>query len=174
MSSDQKPSAAGPETPKEESAIFNKERQTKVEAGKTVDRPSDAANFVEGVEAVESAEVSGEVSDIMKKQGEDGKGGSSKKSVKRVTPAQIKAQLLHKAPSEGVMKSQIKREINKEVRYLHRRANRIMRKPGRVNAFELNNVVKKIRELRILLLSLAKAVVNTTRTLWLRFVHGVM
>ena len=66
------------------------------------------------------------------------------------------------------------REIEKEVNYLNKRARKIIRRPGAVNAFELNNIVKKIRDLRTLLISLAKAAAYAVKTLWLRFVHGVM
>jgi hypothetical protein len=72
------------------------------------------------------------------------------------------------------MLKEVKREIEKEIKYLHKRANKIVRKAGAVNAFELNNIVKKIRELRVLLLTLAKATLEAVKTLWVRFVHGVM
>ena len=131
----------------------------------------------EYVESAESAEVAGEVSEVMSKKAEGDKGSgfkSAKKQIKRMTPAEIKIHLLKKAPSEESMKGQIKKEIGREVAYLQRRSRKLLLQPGAVQAYELNNIVKKIRELRSLLIDLAKAAANTVKTLWLRFVHGVM
>ncbi len=141
---------------------------------------STASKTAEYIDMGESAEVQGEVSEIMKEQSEqkgDGFGGKAGKKVRgarQMTAAQIKAKLLKTAPSQGTMIRQVTREIEKEIKYLNKRASRIIRKPGSVNAFELNNIVKKIRELKSLLISLAKATVDAAKTLWLRFVHGVM
>ena len=141
---------------------------------------STSSKATEYIDLGESAEVSGEVSEVMKEQSEQkGSGvfGSKKRKVrgvKQMTAAQIKAQLLKKSPSQAVMVKQVKREIEKEINYLNKRARKIVRKPGSINAFELNNVVKKIRELKEVLLALAKAATDVLKTLWLRFVHGVM
>ena len=140
---------------------------------------STASQTAEYVDLGESAEVQGEVSEILKEQSEQ-KGDSAKGSKRKgdkhaqMTVSQIKAQLLKTAPSEKAMLAQVKKEIEKEVRYLNKRARKIMRKPGNVNAFEMNNIVKKIRELKALLITLSKAAVDAVKTLWLRFVHGVM
>lgn len=137
-----------------------------------------SSKTAEYIELGESAEVSGEVSEVLREQSEQKATGmfgkKKKKSAKPMTAAQIKAQLLKNAPSQQVMINQVKREIEKEVKYLNKRARKILRKPGAVNAFELNNVVKKIRDLRTLLLTLMKATADAAKTLWLRFVHGVM
>lgn len=128
----------------------------------------------EYIQDLESSEIASEVSEILqsKKEGDKGSGAGTK--AKKFTPAQLKAQLLQRAPSEQTMKVQIKREIEKEIKYLHKRARKILRNPGSFNAFELNNVVKKVRELKSILINLAKAAIQTIKTLWLRFVHGVM
>ena len=140
---------------------------------------STASKTAEYIDLGESTEVQGEVSEVMKEQSEqkgDGLGGGKKdnRGVQQMTAAQIKAQLLKTAPSQATMLRQVTREIEKEIKYLNKRARKIIRKPGSVNAFELNNIVKKIRELKSLLISLAKATVDAVKTLWLRFVHGVM
>ncbi|MBT3704819.1 hypothetical protein HOG17_03495 [Candidatus Peregrinibacteria bacterium] len=140
---------------------------------------STASKTAEYVDLGESAEVQGEVSEGIREQSEqkgDGVKGSRKKDDRatQMTAAQIKAQLLKSAPSEKVMLRQVKKEIEKEVRYLNKRARKILRKPGSVSAFEVNNVVKKIRELKALLVALSKATADAAKTLWLRFVHGVM
>ena len=126
---------------------------------------------------VEDSERLGEVGvEQPAEQKGDGLGGGKKdnRGVQQMTAAQIKAQLLKTAPSQATMLRQVTREIEKEIKYLNKRARKIIRKPGSVNAFELNNIVKKIRELKSLLISLAKATVDAVKTLWLRFVHGVM
>jgi len=129
------------------------------------------------VEIGESAEVAGEVSEVMTEQREQQGGGTvggiSKGAKAKIAAAQIKAELLKKAPSQEIMFKQVEKEIKKEINYLHKRAKRAMRGDS-VSAFELNNIVKKIRELKALLLMIAKATAETLKTLWLRFVHGVM
>jgi hypothetical protein len=140
---------------------------------------STASKTAEQVGFGESAEVQGEVSEGVREQSEQ-KGDSVKGSRKKddraaqMTAAQIKAQLLKSAPSEKIILKQVKREIEKEIRYLNKRARKILRKPGSISAFEINNVVKKIRELKALLIALSKATADVAKTLWLRFVHGVM
>ena len=136
-----------------------------------------AQRTAEYVEIGESAEVSGDVSEVMAEQREQQGGGTvggiSKGAKARIAAAQIRAELLKKAPSQEVMFKQIEKEIKKEINYLHKRAKRAMRGDS-ISAFELNNIVKKIRELKSLLLMIAKATAETLKTLWLRFVHGVM
>ena len=138
-----------------------------------------SSKAAEYIDMGESAEIQGEVSETVREQSEqkgDGSAGAGKKAgaYTNLTPAQIKAKLLEEAPSQEVMFKQIKREIEKEIKYLNKRARKILRRPGSMSAFELNNIVKKIRELKTLLLALAKATIDMARTLWLRFVHGVM
>jgi|GEM_PF-948971 len=154
----------------------------KIEHQKGVDhlRPHlDAAaqKTAEYVELGESAEVAGEVSEVLSKQrdqqGNGSVGGISKGASAKITAAQIKADLLKKAPSQEVMLKEVKKEIEREIDYLHKRARKALG-GGSFSAFELNNIVKKIRELKALLLTIAKATAETIKTLWLRFVHGVM
>lgn len=136
-----------------------------------------ASKAAEFVEVGESAEVAKEVSEAISSQSEQkGDGLKTGGYVQRVkmTPAQIKAQLLQRAPSQEVMMAQVEKEIDKEIKYLSKRARKALRKAGAVNAFELNNIVKKIRDLKSILVELAKAAFDTVKTLWLRFVHGVM
>ncbi|MFA4890796.1 MAG: hypothetical protein WC604_00345 [Candidatus Gracilibacteria bacterium] len=137
-----------------------------------------SSKAAEYIDLGESAEIQGEVSEVMKEQserkGDGATGGKGGGKYANLTPAQIRAKLLAEAPSQEVMFKQIKKEIEKEIKYLNKRATRIIRRPGSMNAFELNNIVKKIRDLKTLLLALAKATIDMVKTLWLRFVHGVM
>ena len=71
------------------------------------------------------------------------------------------------------MKEQVEIEIKKEIKYLRKKAMGLLG-PSNLSPFEMANVVKKIRELRGLLHSLVKASFERLKTLWLRFVHGIM
>lgn len=139
---------------------------------------SEVAGAVEAVE--QSVETTGRVSEVLSEGSEvngDSDGANQtdpSRDSKVMSSAQIKAELLKNIPSERVMVAQVKREIEREIKYLHRKAMKMMRSPGEVNHFEMNNLVGKIRELRKLLSSLVKASVEGVKTLWLRFVHGVM
>lgn len=123
---------------------------------------------IEAIEGVESVEATGEVSEVNPSKKEGGNQGS----ISGMTYAQVKAALLNNIPVESKMRAQIKTEIEKEIKYLHKKAMKMVGQ--KENFFELNNVMKKIRELRGILAVLAKAGYDALKTLWLRFVHGVM
>jgi hypothetical protein len=108
------------------------------------------------------------------KEGEGSPVTGAQKTTVKVDPAVIRANLLNNLPSEAVMKKQIEVEIKKEIDYLHKKAMKMFRSPGQVSYFEMNNVLKKIRELKGLLMQLLKASFDGLKTLWLRFVHGIM
>ena len=126
----------------------------------------------------ESAETMGSVSEVLRESaGENG--GSSKGAVKSddtgiIDPEELKRRLLSDIPPAPVMRRQIEREIKKEIDYLHKKAMKMLRSGKEVNYFEMNNIMKKIRELKGLLMTLLKASVDSMKTLWLRFVHGIM
>lgn len=131
--------------------------------------------YIEAVGLDESAETSGKVSEILTKTKEDdvASGGFAVRTQK-FTAAQIKAQLLKKIPSEKEMRKQIEKEIKKEIDYLHSKAMSMVRRPGETNYFEMSNLMRKIRELKGILCFLLKASFDNLKTLWLRYVHGVM
>lgn len=147
--------------------------QEKSKEVKAASRGKDA--YFEAVGFDESAETTGKVSEILSDQGEQNGSGSLGRA-KRQTfdPAQIRATLLKSVPSEEVMKKQIEKEIRNEIKYLHGKAVKMLRGGRKVSYFEMSNILKKIRELKSLLLILVKASVDTLKTLWLRFVRGVM
>lgn len=133
------------------------------------------AAFAEAVGMDESLETTGKVSEVLGATKEaDTTSLAGQKVTAKMDPAVIKANLLKNMPSEAVMKKQIETEIKKEIEYLHKKAMKMFRSPGSVNYFEMNNVMKKIRELKGLLLELVKASFDGLKTLWLRFVHGIM
>lgn len=133
------------------------------------------AAYREAVGLDESAETSGKVSEILTKmKEEDAASGGFAVRTQKFTAAQIKAQLLKKLPSEKEMRKQIEKEIKKEIDYLHSKAMGMVRRPGEANYFEMSNLMRKIRELKGILCFLVKSSFDSLKTLWLRYVHGVM
>jgi len=127
----------------------------------------------------EFIEAMGHVSERVReslKEDSNSQGGSKKrrkvKRRKKLDPVQIKAQLLKNIPSTTRMQKEIIKEIQKEIKYLYKKTSVINRK--KMNYFEMANVVKKIRELKGLLRTLLDVSVDRLKTLWLRFVHGLM
>lgn len=152
--------------PKEETQT-SKEVKEAADVGKTA--------YVEAVGLDESVETTGRVSEVLSKSDEnDGGAVASTKAKAKIDPAVIRENLLKNLPSETEMKKQIETEIKKEIAYLHKKAMKMMRSPGKVNYFEMNNLMKKVRELKGLLIQLIKASFDGLKTLWLRFVHGIM
>jgi len=130
-----------------------------------------AVETLDGIE--DGAEAMGEVSETIS---EDRKksSGSAKAGSAAQDPMLIKEKLLQSHPNEKLMKKQIEREIKKEVKYLHKKAMRMLSSPSEINYFEMSNLMKKIRELKGILLTLVKSSLESVKTLWLRYVHGIM
>ncbi len=125
--------------------------------------------------SIETSESTNDrVSEALSEMKDQDLGGGSGGAKAQFDPAKIKEELLKKAPNQAVMMKQIEVEIKKEIKYLHRRAMRMITRPGEINYFEMNNMLKKLRELKRILKTLIKASLEGMRTLWLRFVHGVM
>ncbi len=134
------------------------------------------AAYVEAIGLDESVETTGKISEVLGESDEVKGDGASTGGVAQtaVSVAEIKANLLKNIPNERVMRRQIESEIKKEVKYLQRKAMKMISAPGSMSFFEMSNLVKKIRELRSILASLVKASLDSLKTLWLRFVHGVL
>ncbi len=134
------------------------------------------AAYLEAVGMDESVETTGRVSEVLSEGGEvksDGTGGSKSQSGV-VDPEELRKILLKSMPREAVMRKQIEREIKKEIDYLHKKAMKMIRSPKDMNYFEMNNIVRKIRELRKLLKQLVRTSLDALKGLWLRYVHGIM
>ncbi len=144
------------------------ERSSQKESKEVKEAAASAKEAIGTIEGVESVEVTGEVSEVNSSKKEGGMQGT----ISGMTYAQVKAALLKNMPTEPEMRRQIEKEIKHEIKYLHAKAMKMVGK--RDNFFELNNVMKKIRELRGILAMLAKAGYEAMKTLWLRFVHGIM
>lgn len=77
-------------------------------------------------------------------------------------------------PNVDVMRVQISTRIRKEITALEKEASRMMRNPAKFEPFQMNLVVGKIRRLRDILAGLAHSTGETVKTLWQKFVKGVM
>ncbi len=130
--------------------------------------------LAEAVDYDESVETTGRVSEVIKDQSEQKGGSVTGSGVTPIDSETIRADLLKNIPTEKEMKKQIESEIKKEIKYLHKKAVKLMAVPNSMSFFEMTNLMKKIRELKGLLVELLKASLDNLKTLWLRFVHGVM
>ena len=159
-------------------AASKSERKTEEQgsADREVKEAIGKAAYVEAVDLDESAETTGRVSEVLKNSREDGGAGAMATAVKAqiVDLAEIRQNLLNTLPSESQMRQQIESEIKTEIDYLHKKALKMIRSPGKMSYFEMTNLMKKIRELKGILLELIKASLDTLKTLWLRYVHGIM
>ena len=148
------------------------------EVHKVKEQIGQAANIESSDTVDEGIDVVGKVSETLSKTiSEDDKrssGSTSGTQFSGMTPAQIRAHLLNNLPTETAMRKQVQKEIEKEVKYLHKKAIKLMRSSKNVSYFEMSNILKKIRELKSILVTLMKASVEQLKTLWLRFVHGIM
>lgn len=146
---------------------------------------STAADITPGLEAMDFAEqIEGvteggneKVSEKISEKPSEKKGfafGGRRVIKKGKTIAQIKVELLKSLPTEEVMKDQIEAELKKEMRWLKTRSVLISVGLKQGSAFELNNIAKKLRELRNILSILAQAAIDTLKSFWLRFVHGII
>jgi len=146
------------------------ERHDFKEIKETKDKFASVDSGIDDTESAESAD--GNVSETSG-DGKDLKGDAASAGTASYDPAKIKAALLKNLPVPDVMKAQIKKEIEEEIKYLHGKAMKMMRSQN-VSYFEMSNIMKKIRDLKGILMQLAKASAESLKNLWLRFVHGIM
>ncbi len=155
-----------------------RKQEENIKNAKEVKEASDLgkAAYIEAVGMDESVETTGRVSEVLSNTKEQDSSGAAAATSKKhvVTPDQIRQNLLKDLPQEPIMKRQIEKEIKKEISYLHKKAMSMLRSPGKINYFEMTNLMKKIRELKGILITLIKASFENLKTLWLRYVHGVM
>ncbi|MBI5152478.1 hypothetical protein HZA39_03000 [Candidatus Peregrinibacteria bacterium] len=137
--------------------------------------PKLGVNGAESISGMEVSEVGEKLSEIVRDLPPEEKAAKPiprKKSTK-LTPQQLKDKLLANLPSEHRMKAEIASEIKREVNNLQSKARNMVYLGGKVNYFELNNILSKIRELTDILSSLIKATFEMIKSLWFRFVHGI-
>ena len=134
------------------------------------------AAYVEAMGLDEGLETTGKVSEVLGKTAENDVVGAlgAKQGAGSIDPALIRKKLLEGIPSAPQMRKHIQTEIEKDINYLHKTALKMLHTPGNMSYFEMANLMRKIRELKAILVQLVKASVDTLKTLWLRFVHGIM
>ncbi|MFC1655264.1 hypothetical protein ACFL3C_00155 [Patescibacteria group bacterium] len=86
------------------------------------------------------------------------------------TQDQSAATILKPLPPTKVMKSQVKHELKREIKDLHKKIKKVMNKKGTVEAHQLNTLMAQLRRLREMLASLAHATADLIKDLWMRFV----
>lgn len=132
-------------------------------------------DILESVGLDENADVMGEVSETSSQSKEKKGGGMAGKAGKAVQDmSTVRDNLLKNLPPVEIMKKQIGKEVEKEIRHLHNKALKLIRKSNNPDYFELSNILKKIRELKGILYSLMRLSFDGLKVLWLRFVHGIM
>jgi myosin heavy subunit len=147
----------------------------KVRDANVVSAAKDALEFSEAVGFVD-----GKVKEVTSKSKDSkGDGPTGGQTTTQVDPAQAKAQrvaaLLKKAPkSPKRMISEIVSGIQDEVKALEKKAKKISSNKKNTDYCQLNNTVKEIRTLKGILAQLFKTSLEGLKTLWLRFVHGIV
>lgn len=162
--------APGEEPQKKDQIEAGVQSRVDLGVGKEV---SERVRTVEGVEDAEGAEVMGKVSEGESKVSDRDLGGAVG-DAGGMDPVKRREYLLENMPSEAKMRRAIASEINKEINLLTRDVMRMKRSPHGEDYHRMTNVMAKIRELKGILAGLVKASLETVKTLWLRYVHGVM
>ena len=142
------------ETPKETIRPEEKEvSEAKISVG------LEAGEIIEGAEV-----ITGEVSEKERKAKERyaGKAGSGAiKAAKKRIP---------KPPTVPVMKKEVKVQLKKEIKQLNKKIKKVIRKQGDLEAYQLNNLMKKLRKFQEILSSLAYATREMIKELWVKYV----
>jgi len=173
------PTSRGPEAPSMNASPESKNVMTPEADFKDINKAKVNPEAIAGIDSSESSEdlsemTDGRISEVMSDTKEDKGGGAATTGGKPVDPVKIRAQLLKNMPTEKEMKKQIEKEIKKEIKYLHKKALKMLSNPGSMSFFEMANLMKKVRDLKSVLFALLKASLDSLKTFWLRFVHGVM
>ena len=107
---------------------------------------------LEGVGLDSMGEVSEQAGDVS--DGDLGDGGKQVTGGQSIADAKNK--LLKDLPSQRVMIAGIRREIRKEINHLNGKCKKILRSSKTPNYSEINNLVRKIRELKGILSALLR------------------
>jgi len=168
MADFKKPTESKITAPDELFSLEKRSEKNEKSEGKVLEQ-SDAAARVEGV-IEEGLESIGEVSEQTsegKKVAPSGQNAGSKTqatAVKAIKPIHI--------PKIEVMRTQVSKAIKHEIHALEKEAQRIAKSPTSFNAFTLNSLVAKIRELKEILAMVTYATFETLKGWWLKFVKG--
>ncbi len=121
---------------------------------------------LETAEGAEAAEISPDKVSEKESKAKDQYAGTGAAT----TQNQSAAATFQPLPATKIMKSQVQRELKKEIKSLHKKIKKVMNKKGTVEAHQLNILTAQLRKLRELLASLAHATTDLIKDLWMRFV----
>jgi len=121
---------------------------------------------IEAGEILESEELtSGEVS-------EKNKGGKDNYRGSNVAGQQLnKKNYELKFPQVKRMKSEVRKELQNEIKFLREKINSVMKKGGVVDAHNLNKLMMRLRQLREILASLAHGATDMIKDLWIKYIR---
>lgn len=128
---------------------------------------------VEGVEDAEGVGVFGRVSED-ESSVSDKDLGASGGSTGSMDPVKRREYLMQNMPPEAKMRREVAVEIKREINLLTKEVMKMKRSPYSEDYHRMANAMAKIRILKGVLTGLVKASFDTVKTLWLRYVHGVM
>lgn len=142
--------------------------QTQSTLGESLEGTLDTLHLGESV-SEKATEKPSEVKPVGHKQVQTSQDLKQAAKVKE-SPDEVRRKLLEKMPKETVMRHEIQSKIHQEIKILLKEANKAG-KQG--NAFKMNILVKKIRELSDIIASLAHLAYEALKNLWLKVVHGI-
>jgi len=138
---------------------------------------SNATSVLEGMEGAEAAEgVDGKIAERAHEgvgENRQATAGKFQQFSTQMTATQaeaLKKKLLEIPPERKQMIREIQKHIHREIKVLQKDAHKC-EKQGRFK--ELNELVRRMRELTDLLSRLARATADVVKNLWLKVVHGI-
>jgi hypothetical protein len=121
---------------------------------------------LEAGEILEGEELtSGEVSE--KNRGQKDNYGSGTKNGQSSNKSNYELKL----PQVKMMKKEIRKELQNEIKFLREKINSVMKKGGNVDAHSLNKMMMRLRQLREILSSLAHGATDLIKDLWIKYIH---
>lgn len=118
---------------------------------------------MEAGEIIEDAEFgTGEISETEQRARDKGKSAVAISIAKRqmATP-----------PSLPKMRSQVKRQLKKDIKQMNKKIKKVMRNRSEFEPWQINNLIKRLRNLKELLSSLAYATTEMVKDLWIKHVR---
>ncbi len=144
-----------------------KSEQLSKEVQKTSEFVEGGLDVLDGVEAG-NEQISENVSER--------KSGAPAAKAPRTSSAQATQAALKpiKVPTVEVMRNQVAKEIEKQIKVLEKEAKKIMHSSNQqFSPFALNGVLMKIRELKEILANLAFVTFETVKAWWMKFVKNI-
>ncbi|MBU1445927.1 hypothetical protein KKD70_01545 [Patescibacteria group bacterium] len=121
---------------------------------------------LEAEEILEGEEMtSGEISE--KNRAQKDNYGNGSKNGQKVVQSNYELNL----PRIKNMKKEVRKELEKEIDFLKKKIDFVMKKNGTIDAHNLNNLMRRLRQLREILSSLAHGAADMVKDLWIKYVR---